>query len=104
MADATGFTNGNNIGVTLNDGSTQWTTINGVPTGTTIPLAAALTQASSVNNFAFTYPQSATIQSPCASRQPAHPVAGPDRNANEPPVAQGILWDYPNKVNPGTPT
>lgn len=43
VTSATGFVNGYNIGVELSSGAMQWTTINGIPVGTTITLAAVLT-------------------------------------------------------------
>lgn len=102
--DATGFTNGNQIGIVLNDNSTQWTTINGVPVGTTITLTDALTGATSAQNFVFTYPSSATIQSPL--RVPAARRIS-WQGLIETPMTRLSRMDYmnyPNKVNPGTPT
>lgn len=104
LDDATGFTNGNNIGVVLDDGSTQWTTINGVPSGDVVTITAVLTGAASANNFVFTYPQTATIQSPLripAARRIAW------QGLIETPMnrlSRKEYMDYPNKVNPGTPT
>jgi len=104
LADVTGFTNGNNIGVVLDDGSTQWTTINGVPVGKVVTLTTPLTGPASVNNFVFTYAQSATIQSPL--RVPfARRIAW--QGLIETPMttlSRQEYMDYPNKVNPGTPT
>ena len=51
----TGITSGQNIGIELDDGTMQWTTVNGAPSGTTVTLTAALTAASGVGNAVFFY-------------------------------------------------
>jgi len=51
----TGLTNGDVIGIELDDGTIQWTTINGVPAGTTVTITAALTSAAAVNNHVYAY-------------------------------------------------
>jgi len=50
-----GMTNGDNIGIELDDGTLQWTTINGVPAGSTVTLTAVLTDDVAVNNHIYTY-------------------------------------------------
>jgi hypothetical protein len=51
----TGISNGQYIGIQLDDLTMQWTTVNGVPAGTTIVLSAALTDSAAVANVVFTY-------------------------------------------------
>jgi len=51
----TGITNGDYIGIELDNGSLQWTTVNGVPSGYTIAITAALTGAAAVDNHVYTY-------------------------------------------------
>jgi len=104
VTDTEGFTNGNRIGVVLNTGYTQWTTISGTPVGDTVTLADALEAAVSVNNFVFTYPDSATIQSPL--RIPAARRISWQGLIETPMtrLSRRDYMDYPNKVNPGTPT
>jgi hypothetical protein len=51
----TGMTNGDYIGIELDDGTLQWTTINGVPAGTTVTITAALTDDTAVDNHVYTY-------------------------------------------------
>lgn len=51
----TGFSNGDNIGIELDDGTRQWTTINGAPSGTTITLTDALTGAAAIDNTVVGY-------------------------------------------------
>lgn len=49
------MTNGDYVGIELDDGTVQWTTINGVPATATITLTTALTSAASINNHVYTY-------------------------------------------------
>jgi len=51
----TGATNGDYIGIKLDDGTMQWTTINGVPSGDTITISTALTGATGINNTVYFY-------------------------------------------------
>ena len=50
-----GMTDGDYIGIELDDKSLQWTTINGTPAAATITLTAALTDAAAVANHVYTY-------------------------------------------------
>lgn len=50
-----GMSDGDNIGIALDSGALQWTTISGAPSGTTVALAAALTDAVAVGNTVFVY-------------------------------------------------
>lgn len=51
----TGITNGDYLGIELDDGTIQWTTVNGVPSGSTIVAAAVLTDDVAVDNHIYTY-------------------------------------------------
>ena len=51
----TGMTDGDYVGIELDDGTLQWTTINGVPATATIVLTAALTDDVAVDNHVYTY-------------------------------------------------
>lgn len=51
----TGMSNGDNIGVQLDDGTIQWTTINGAPVSTTVTLTTALTGAAAAGNAVYVY-------------------------------------------------
>lgn len=55
VASATGIANTYNIGVVLNSGAIQWTTVNGAPAGSTVTLAATLTGPASSGNTVFCY-------------------------------------------------
>jgi len=50
-----GISNGDYIGVELDDGTLQWTTVNGAPSGTTVTLTDALTDDVAVDNNVYTY-------------------------------------------------
>lgn len=50
-----GLANGDQIGVELTDGTRQWTTINGAPSGTTVTLTATLTGAASSGATVYSY-------------------------------------------------
>jgi len=49
------ITSGYNIGVQLDDGTVQWTTVNGAPSGDTVTLTAALTDDASSGNYVYCY-------------------------------------------------
>lgn len=51
----TGMSASDNIGIALDDGTLQWTTISGAPAGTTVTLAAALTDNVSVDATVYVY-------------------------------------------------
>jgi hypothetical protein len=58
----TGILNGDNIGVQLDNGALQWTTVSGTPSGSTVHLAAALTDTAAAGNIVYDY--TAKIQRP----------------------------------------
>ena len=49
------MTDGDYIGIELDDGTLQWTTINGSPSSNTVTLTAALTDDVAVNNHVYNY-------------------------------------------------
>ena len=51
----TGISDGDNIGIELDDGTLQWTTVNGAPSGDTITLTAVLAGAAAVDNHVYAY-------------------------------------------------
>ena len=51
----TGITDGDYLGIELDDGTVQWTTVNGVPSGSTIVAAVVLTDGVAVDNHIYTY-------------------------------------------------
>lgn len=55
VASITGMSDGDNIGIELDDGSIQWTTISGAPSGSTVTLAANLTDDVAAANAVYVY-------------------------------------------------
>ncbi len=51
----TGMTSGDYIGIEQEDGTMQWTTINGAPSGSTVTITAALTAAATEGGQVYTY-------------------------------------------------
>ena len=51
----TGMATGDNIGIVLDDGTIDWTTINGAPSGTTVVITTGLTSAASTDNHVYAY-------------------------------------------------
>ena len=102
VASAAGITSGQNIGVILDDGTTQWTTVNGAPSGNVITLAAVLTGSASSGNYAMAY--TSAISRPL--KVPAARLLYLN-GLNEVPMkvmSRQEYMDTPNKLSPGTPT
>src|SRR3990167_9718369 len=55
VTSITGFSNADQIGIELDDGSVDWTTINGAPSGTTITITTGVTTAASSGNRIYGY-------------------------------------------------
>jgi len=94
----TGITNGDYIGVKLDDGTMQWTTINGVPAGTTIVLTAALTDDASEDAPVYTY--TTKLKRPLGFIE----LRIRDSGDNDVPiemVARDIMMNLPNKDSLG---
>jgi hypothetical protein len=51
----TGISDGDNIGIVLDDNTIQWTTVNGAPSGSTITLTASLTGDTASGNEVYAY-------------------------------------------------
>jgi hypothetical protein len=100
-----GFSNSDNIAVTLDDGTLQWTTVNGVPSGSTINLAAALTDSASVGNPVYDYPAANAVVRPLrivSARR--YNFLSAIETPMDPPMSRLDYRALPNKTNPGTPT
>jgi hypothetical protein len=54
-AGVTAISNAYNIGIQLDGGTVQWTTVSGAPSGTTVTLAAGLTGGASAGNYVYCY-------------------------------------------------
>lgn len=55
VASIAGISNLDNLGIELDNGTLQWTTVSGAPSGTTVTAAVALTSAASSGNAVFAY-------------------------------------------------
>ncbi len=55
VSSITGISNGDFIGIELDDGTMQWTTVNGAPSGTTVTVTTALTGAAAAGNQVYSY-------------------------------------------------
>jgi len=53
--DDANITNGDNIGIVLDDGTLQWTTVNGVPAANVVTLTATLNDDVAVDNHVYNY-------------------------------------------------
>lgn len=97
-----GMTTGQYIGVLLDSGSYQWTTINGAPSGTTVTLTDVLTDSVAEDNTIFFYTSKIVrpLRVPFARR---YNIA----SAIDTPMGVMSRKDYrdqPNKTNTGTIT
>lgn len=65
VTSITGFSNGDQIGIELDSGNIDWTTINGAPSGTTITITTGVTTAASSGNRIYGYTASSQrVQKP----------------------------------------
>ena len=95
-ASITNATNGDYIGVELDSGDIHWTTINGVPAGTTITLTAVLPSAAASGNYAFNYTTKASRPDSLDA------VVLRDTDGNDEPVRFMTMEEYmllPSKAN-----
>lgn len=102
LADATGFTSGMNIGVTLDDGTIQWTTINGAPVGDVVTLTAALTDDVAEDNLVWAY--TSDIVQPLKIRAARRWNTDTDYETPLTMVSRADYREYPNKTQSGTVT
>ena len=99
---AVSITNAYNIGIQLDDGTLQWTTVNGAPSGTTVTLAATLTGAAASGNYVYCY-QTKLIRPLRVIDGFVRHVAG----GNDTPIRTISRQEYMrfgNKSSQGTPT
>lgn len=55
VTSISGISSGDYIGIELDDGTMQWTTVNGAPGGTTVTLSAVLTDDAATDNVVYFY-------------------------------------------------
>lgn len=99
--DATGIVNADVIGIQLDDGTVQWTTVNGAPAANVITITAALTDDVAVDNVVYTY--TTKIQRP----QSLIEMRRVDSSGSEAPITAISRQEYlalSLKTTTGTPT
>lgn len=97
----TGMASADYLGVQLDDGSFQWTTINGAPSGTTVVPTAALTGAAASGNVVITYTTNIARPLKVVSARRFNFVSGIDT-----PLmidSREEYFDLPLKTGPGVP-
>lgn len=89
-----------NIGIELDDGTLQWTTISGAPIGTSVTIATALTGAASTGNTVYAY--TTGINRPLRLQTVRSDVA--DNEIPMTRMARDTYFNQPNKTTTGIPT
>lgn len=92
----TGMSTGDNIGIALDDGTLQWTTINGAPAGTTVTLTDVLTDDVSVDATVFVYTTKIV--------RPLRVIEARRKDTSDVPidvVSRREYYDQPNKDSSG---
>lgn len=106
VTDASDIVLDQNIGIVLNDGSTQWTTVSHTPIGNVVRLTDALTSAASAANDVFVYTTAITrpLKMPSARLYfySNNPTDLRETSMNE--FSRQEYMDLPIKTNQGTPT
>lgn len=97
-----GMLNGDHIGIVLTSGVVFWTTINGVPSGSTITLAAILPSAAAIGNTVFDYTTS--ILRPLRIVDARRFVTASGIETGMIKLSRLDYRDLPNKTNTGVPT
>lgn len=100
VASDEGLTDGDRIGVELDDGTRQWTTINGTPAANVVTLTAALTDDVSIGNTVYTY--TARPQRPL---RVIHARRRPTYTGSDVPIdieAHKEYFDQPQKSSSGS--
>lgn len=95
-----GISNGDNIGIVLDDGTIDWTTVNGAPSGTTVVITDGLSSAAAVDNHVYAY--TSKIDRPLRMFNPRRRGA----DGNDVPItmiSRQEYFDLPNKTNQGPP-
>lgn len=101
LTSSTGMTVADNIGIILDDGTVQWTTISSIPDSTSVVIAAALTDDATSGNIVYSY--TTKIDRPLQ-------VFSCRRNSSADQDTPMFMYSYdeyfnlPNKTSTGTPT
>lgn len=100
-----GFSASDQIGIELDDGSIDWTTINGAPSGSTITITTGVTSAASTGNRVYGYTASSDrIQKPIRILD-ANLLTVSDGSSRRVTVEpRQIYYDLGNRTTEGDPT
>ena len=93
----TGMSSGDYIGVQLDSGAMQWTTINGAPAGDTVTLTDNLTGASAIDNTVYTYTTKIV--------RPLRVIDARRKDSSDVPievVSRQEYYELPNKTSTGS--
>lgn len=91
----TGISDGDNIGIVLDDGTIDWDTVSGSPSGSTVTLTTGLTSAASTDNHVYAY--TSKIDRPLRIRN----VRRRGEDGNDVPIfvfSRQEYFDTPNKT------
>ena len=104
VTSITGFSNGDQLGIELNDGSIDWTTINGAPSGTTITATTGVTSAASSGNRIYGYTASSErVQKPLRIIDANRLVVSDDLSVPIKLYSQPDYFALTNRTNEGQP-
>jgi len=99
LTSVTGMVANDNIGIELDDGSRQWTTISSI-SGLVVTIAAALTDDVAVGNTVFTFTN--LIDRPLRVSSARRKTYGEDNEIPTNEWSRQEYFDQPNKVSQGT--
>jgi hypothetical protein len=97
----TGISSGDYIGIELDDGTRQWTTVNGAPSGSTITITATLTDTVAVDNTVIAY--TTKINRPLRVLRATTKDLSNNSESMMSPSGYDEYFDLPVKTTPGRP-
>lgn len=103
LTSSSGISDTDRIGILLDSGSLQWTTVSGAPSGNDVTVAAALTGAAAAGNRVFAYSTSNQGRRPLAILTAVRRTT----DSVDIPMDSMLLEEYEaigNKTNDGTPS
>lgn len=96
----TGVAANYNIGIQLDDGSIQWTTVNGAPSGSTVTLATTLTDSAALGNLVLVYQTELVRPLKIIDARRYNIVSAIDTPLQE--MDRAEYMDLPNKTSSGS--
>lgn len=98
----TSISNGDNIGVQLDDGTLDWSTVSGSPSGSTVTMAAGLGDSASDGALVLVYTSNIVRPLKIISARRFNLISSIETPMNE--FDRVEYMEQPNKANPGSPT